>query len=530
MAHQFRPRHAFLAFGLTALSLFAQFLVRMVMTSTLGAGAAYDAFLLAMMPAALMATVGFQAMAAALVPRISDQLVAGNIPAARQLFRNASLATFAFWSVIGVVIIGWTCFFSSESGRYGKNLPLIMTGVIGGWGLIMGWTILQGQLLIYFGRFAVSCLANMLPAVFMLARAMIAPAPQVMDFVIYGLAGQALSLAIQTYAARVGWRKWAPEKTDYGTMQSVRDGSTPLIAAPAIVQLAIASLPIFLASFNAQASGLIDQSFAAWWKVGGLAILGAALAVVRLPQTLADSVMISTSYGMMTHAVSQVKLCNDPAHRARMSFVFRHLVNLQCFIVLPAAAFTLVYHESIAEFLYMRGKFGPDDAQRTGAILAWYSLCAPGQLMQGVQVPILVALGRASVALRYEILLTVMSAVLDYALLPFFDLPGIVISTGISVSVAGLFIYRALCRMNVGIAYGDIWLAAARPFGALLATLVAGLAALLVMKLSSPGIGAFWKMFIGGGVMACVFYGLMWLYPPQRMASSGHHVTMEVAP
>ncbi len=67
-----RPR-ALIALALSILTMAAQFALRMQMTAALGAGPEYDLYLLLMIPATLVAQVGYQAIASALVPRISDR-------------------------------------------------------------------------------------------------------------------------------------------------------------------------------------------------------------------------------------------------------------------------------------------------------------------------------------------------------------------------------------------------------------------------------------------------------------------------
>lgn len=503
MAHAagFKARHAVFAFGLTIFGMVAQFLVRVAMTDRLGAGREYDAFLVAQIPASLIAVVGFQAMASALVPRLADLIISGNGHVARRAFDRILMVCVAFWSLVGLCVCVWAFAVSGQETRYGAGFGKVAIAVVVGWGLLAGIATLQRQLLVYFGRIVLPSLATMLPAVFLIGAGYVVGQPTVRTFVLAGLAGQVAGTSAMALQLFLEWRRHVPA-------DAPRAHAGEIPADMTFVRLSVVSLPIFLASLNAQACGVIDQSLAAWWQVGGLTMLSAALAVARLPQTVADSVTGAAGYGMMCNAAAAVKASQDDAvARQRMAAAFRTLIRLQAMFVLPAAAFVLVSHGPIIEFLYQRGKFGEAEALMTAHILAFYPLCAVGQSLQSVQVSMLVTLGRAAVALRYEIILTVLSAGLDVAFLFMFGLPGIVASTGVAVTVVGLMIYFAIVRLGVGIELRDLGDTLRRPLLAAAAAVVAAWLADLAAQHLAGG-GALLRILASGVVAGGVYYGL----------------------
>jgi len=495
---------------LTAFGLILQFVVRLTMTARLGAGVEYDAFLVAMMPAVLMAQVGFQAVASALVPRVAAVSAEGQPQRARSLALMATAATMLFWGGVAVLAWGWSHFFFPVSHPYGSGFPGLLLTVMVAWGLLGGWAILQRQFLVFFGQYGFAVLVGYLPALTMAALAFW-PQATLHHFVWAGVAGQLLSNGLLSLLL---WRAWG--------RHTASQGQLAIPVRRELAALGLAALPILLASFNAQAMSLIDQAMAAWWQLGGLTLLSVALTVSRLPHTLAENLMLAAGYRHLVDAASRLTLAPAEARR-HMGGTVTSLLRAQAMVVWPAAVGIVVAHQPIVEVLYQRGKFDASDATRAAAILLCYPLCSPWLVVQSVQVQALVVLGKATVALRYELVLTILSAALNLALLPIMGLPGLVVSTALSTAVVAWLVAGALQRLEVGVTRLHYVQALWAPTLAAGAALIAAHGAAIFWR---PTGSAWLQLAFAAAVVAPVFYGVEALARRLRPGVAGPTPTM----
>lgn len=472
------------ASALSLIALAAQFAVRVAMTSSLGASAEYDAFLAAMIPAALIATVGFQAAASALMPKISDMITSGHPRAAAKFHRSAVLKITLLSIPFSLLI-----FAAFEAGGFGQ--PLLIGAVLLGWGMIAGVNTLQRQILTYFDRFHVAVGTALIPSLTLLMTPLLIEHPQAVQFALFGLAGQILSLVTCEYTLWNAWRAAFHES-----------GPEMRGAIPSLWPILAAALPILGASFNAQAMSIIDQTMAAWFSVGGLALLSIALAVARLPHTVADSATMASCYRGMLDAVARVRANRSAENKAMVGKSFQQMFEIQSLIIAPSAIGILLCSGAIVEILFQRGKFGAEEAGMAAAILAVYPLAAFGTMMQGVQVQIFVALGRSADVLKYELALTAFSALLNIAFLPFFGLPGLVLSTGVSITIVALLIFRRLTQLDIGIGKRIFLEGLKIPALSSVSALALGAAALA----AAPGLSAPLTLLLAGAAIGAGYY------------------------
>jgi hypothetical protein len=150
---------ASLALVLSLLTMAAQFAVRMQMTATLGAGPEYDLYLLLMIPATLVAQIGYQAIASALVPRMSDLLGQSRPRAARLLFHRGVMVGNGLGLAVALGLI------AILAARGGNAPELTMAlAIMAARGILGGWVVLERQLLVYNGSFAAGSFFTLLPA------------------------------------------------------------------------------------------------------------------------------------------------------------------------------------------------------------------------------------------------------------------------------------------------------------------------------------------------------------------------------
>jgi len=172
------------------------------------------------------------------------------------------------------------------------------------------------------------------------------------------VAGSVLQIAIQLPAC---WR----------LLQGI-----PLRAsfAPEGVRSVISAwFPLLIGAGVAQISGLVDTFLGSYTGVGGLAGLGYAQLVQVLPISL---------FGVAVTAVALPDLSRDAiterAHeqlRARIALGFRRIA----YFVIPSSFAFVAFGPTIIGALYQTGRFGADDTQFVGGVLAAYGIGLLGQ-------------------------------------------------------------------------------------------------------------------------------------------------------
>ncbi len=458
-------RAILLSTGLTGVGLVVQFVLRAVLTARFGASAPYELFLYAMMPATLVAQVAFQAFASALLPRISDLEKSGQTRGAMGLFRRGLWTSLALTSTMGLLVpvAAWLAapaHLAADPAQF-----LVLLAVYTGWGVLGGVLVLQRQLLIYLDDFAMAAVLGLVQPFVLLGLLLAVADVGVLAFAVTGVV--AMLGACVLMAGRIA-RRWRAGEDE------------PAAAMTPLLPIVAATAPIFLASLNAQAMHLIDQWMAAWWVPNGLVLLSLALAVARLPHTVADQAMMAVGYRPLLRAVET----GDTVLGEEARGAFRRLVGLQAMVVFPAMLVILAAAEPSIRVLFERGAFLREDSANTAAILRLFPLVSLGVMIQVAQVQMLVVLGRARLALEAEVVLTGLSVLLNLAFLPVMGLPGLILSTGLAQSLVVVWIAGRLMRF--GVRLGDFLWPLAVPAAGLVVLLPMALGVVSLMGSASP--------------------------------------------
>jgi hypothetical protein len=216
-----------------------------------------------------------------------------------------------------------------------------------------------------------------------------------------------------------------------------------------------------------------------------------------------------------------------PTGPSALTAAFKKLALTQAAIILPAVLFIVFFPHEIVALLFQRGTFSPADAAQTSEILRWLPACAVGLMLQSIQVQILVAWGAAATALRTELVLTFLSALSNFAFLPFLGLPGLIASTALSVTLVAFFLFGVLQRVTGVIHWRDL----ADALLPLAMPLAAALLVTLGLRILLPqGMNRALQVFLPGGLIAAVFYGLLFVRPPRRLPLCGPRRRRPIAP
>lgn len=487
------PRHLLLSGTvLSVATLAAQYLVRVLMTGQFGAGREYDGFLLAMIPATLVAQVAYQALASALVPAVNALAEEGHPASAQRLSRRAS--NWMHGVVVALGVAGTIVLMTSS-----RDAALVVT-VFAGWGLLGGWLVLERQFLLYHGRSLWAAWLTLAPALAICAYGFATPEATLIGYAWTGVAAHGLAAAMAAALNKVSWKALLTKYTP-----ATESNSADLSLRPIFLQ----SAAVILAGFNAQAMAIIDQTMAAWYTAGGLVLLSAAQSIARLPHTLGENAMRMISYRKIVVSAGRP---DTPEKTRETSETFAEAVRLQLFFAAPACLLMFFFAGDVVAILFGRGEFGPEDVGQAADILRWFPACALALVLQSVQVQFLVAMKRAGTALRIEVVLTAFSAFLNLLLIPVLGIAGLVASTAISSTICAAVLFvqtHRLARLDLSIVrnrlapLGILFLFTAAVAGTLSMSLPDDLVHMARVLIALSAIGATWVAgFFGPAVLA----------------------------
>lgn len=455
------------AMGLvTILAMGGQFLVRLVLTAMVGPGTDLDAFNLAMGWGGAISAAIFQVVAVVLAPRLAGRPAAGTVRLGRRL-AGLLMAACILLTLIAAAVVALIA---------GVHLGLLALVVLLGWGVANGVFLYQRQLLQARERALGPALLGLLPAIGILGAVACGAGGSLLGLALVGTISWSLAAAVATWQLERSW----PE----------RDTHPPAPARPVLR----AALPVLGASWNSQAVQRLQDALAAFAQVGGATIFGNALALARLPQTVADAMFSATAYPAALRALAE-------GDAGALGAAYRVALRVHLAVMVPTAVAVLVAGHAAAEAVYARGACTPADAARIAQVLGW---TAPGMVavsLQCVHAQLLVAAGRGAALLRIELGLSVLSIAGSLAALGPLGLGGIIAGHSAALCLSQIPMLLVLAR--IGLRWQDTLTELVR---ALLPALAAAAAAEAVVRWLGDGAGA-WPRALAAGVTVLLITG-----------------------
>lgn len=306
----------------------------------------------------------------------------------------------------------------------------------------------------------------------------------------FTLGGVAQLAAMLPAARRLGFRFWPRFNFAHpGLRRVVR------LMVPGVIGLAGVSL-----------TNLIDVQVASRWT-GAVAYIDYAFRLILFPIGI-----VAMALATSTLAVASRDVADGDSEGLRRTV--SQSVVLLGFLSLPAAAAFVVLREPLAQFFYMQGRFGPEDASRTGWVLALYALGLMGYSYPRILLPIFYALGDSLRPMLLTLLTIAAKAGLVWALLapfeartwaePYYALP---LASAIAVNGEAV-VLLLLLRSRIGPLTPSTWPALLRISLATAAAAAAGWAVLRLLPASfeAPGKALqMVKLAASGGAMALAY-------------------------
>ena len=182
------------------------------------------------------------------------------------------------------------------------------------------------------------------------------------------------------------------------------------------------SLPVMVLTLNGQVLTAADNVMAAGVGAGALSIFTYAYGIFQIPQII------------FTQASTLVKTPDLYKQAARGNFALfakniYETLESTLFLVTPATIGLLVLREPLIRMMLQHGSFKPETTSAVSNLLLFF---APVSILWAMWLCLgrpLIALQRAAAVMRIEVVMTVLSIGLNFALRPWLGLRGLVLST-----------------------------------------------------------------------------------------------------
>ncbi len=418
--------------GATAISRVFGLVREQVMAYYFGAGVSTDAFVAAFrIPNLLRDMFAEGALSSAFVPVFKQKLVNGT---KEEAFELANIVLTGMLLVVGfIVLVGLTFAplivyltaygFVSDPVKF--DMTIDMTRIMMIFLLIVSISALVMGMLNSFNRFTIPALS---PAFFNLGTIItIVAMYTIFDQPAYTLAigvviGGILQLAVQLpLLHRIGYRFKFNFDLFHDGMKKILKLFTPMIIGLSAGRINILVSTLW-ASFLAEgAMSYLNYSFRLMHFP--LGVFAVALGTVALPK------------------VSELAAKGD---KEGLNKTFYQAMNLNFFVVVPAAVFLALLSQEISNLTYQWGAFSELDSQKTALALRHYSYGLIGFAAVRVIVPFYYAFNDAKLPMRISILTVVINILLYFPLVKMLDFAGLAAATSIAGIVNAIALYTFL--------------------------------------------------------------------------------------
>ncbi len=432
--------------GATAISRVFGLVREQVMAYYFGAGVATDAFVAAFrIPNLLRDMFAEGALSSAFVPVFKQKLVKGT---KEEAFELANIVLTGMLLVVGfIVLVGLTFAplivyltaygFVSDPAKF--DMTIDMTRIMMIFLLIVSISALVMGMLNSFNRFTIPALS---PALFNLGTIITVVAMYtIFDQPAYTLAigvviGGILQLAVQLpLLHRIGYRFKFNFNLFHDGMKKIMRLFTPMIIGLSAGRINILVSTLW-ASFLAEgAMSYLNYSFRLMHFP--LGVFAVALGTVALPK------------------VSELAANGDTEN---LNKTFYQAMNLNFFIVIPAAVFLALLSQEISDLTYRWGAFSEQDAQNTALALRHYSYGLIGFAAVRVIVPFYYAFNDAKLPMRISILTVVINILLYFPLVKMLGFAGLAAATSIAGIVNAIALYTFLPTKGIDTRIGPVLL------------------------------------------------------------------------
>jgi len=437
-------------------------LTQMVLASSFGAGADYDAYALALFLVGYISSVGGQVFSAVVLP-YTVRLKAGLPDAGVFGFLNAVFLAFLVPAAVAALVL--TVGADLVVGLAGPGLPeetrrlaVRLVRLLAVPGALMVYVSMAQSVLNANSRFR---LATALPAV----NSLVMLVCVLLLHERMGIWSAALGFGISVAARFLLAAGAAVARRCVGPARPrLPAGTARRLWALGWMTLAIQAILALYA--------FIDKAFAASLAAGSISSLSYAMAFIGFGTQLFSLTLVTVMFTRMSHliAVGEASVCNR-----YLQDNLRRVSRL----VVPASIMVLAASPEIVGVLFERGEFTSSDTLRTAEVLAMYALGLPCFVVNGVITRVFYSLQR----MREKVWLAAMylgtNVLGNFLLMGPLGVKGLALSSSISINLHVATSLWVLHRYRAGISGGGVAATLGRNY-------LIGLAAWLAYRFAGP--------------------------------------------
>jgi putative peptidoglycan lipid II flippase len=439
-------RAAMLLSGLAVVSALLGLARDVVIAARFGASSELDAYLVAqgLMNLALGLLAG--AMAKAAVPVLARGVAHGEVLAAHRTALVAlsvttvvlSLASIAMWVAAGPVVELLAPGFGAAEQRLAQRLTrIVLVATV----FIAGTNLLASVAQAHRRFFWAGVQGVPFNVVMIVAAAVFGPR--------YGIAALAVGFVVGS-AARFG-AQLVPLRSIGLRLAPSFDVSDPGFRA-------IATLvpPLLVGSAIGNVNTLVDRAVGSTTGDGAISALSYGWRVAALAEMLLIAPLLTVLYPAFGAA----------EHRRDLARLVQRGLSTMAVVLAPVAIVLVMASTSVVAVVFGRGSFGADDVERTATALAWY---APAMVALGwreVVVRAQYSTGDARTPVTVAVGAMVVNVVGDVTLGRRYGVPGLALSTTLSIGLAAVAGTLLLARRHRAVDVGAVATSIARITGA----------------------------------------------------------------
>lgn len=210
-------------------------------------------------------------------------------------------------------------------------------------------------------------------------------------------------------------------------------------AGDGLKEIALLLPPVLAGSLAKELMTITDRIFASGLAEGSISYLSYANRIKELPVGMLIGTIITVLYPtLVSHA-------NDRKWGEYRS-ILANTITTMTFLLLPITVGLAILALPITQLVFMRGEFGMAASEATAYALRFYSLHILGAMVYLLMVRAHYAIKDVKTPLYAMLIAVSLNIVMNIIFIPYLQHGGIALATAISFLVAGLFMYKRLCK------------------------------------------------------------------------------------
>ena len=493
-ARQGIARAAVLLVSLTGVSQILGFVRDAAIAAVFGAGGELDAYLVAQGVMNLVLALVAGALARAVVPPVSRAAERGDGARATRTVQTvltfavlvlvgaSSLVLFAAEQVITLLAPGFDEP-TTELAAYLTRIILVAALFVAGTDILAAAAQAHGR---FFGSGVQGVPFNLV----MIAAALWAgPRLGVEALAIGFVVGSAVRMLVQLPAVRAAGVRVRPRL-------ALRD--------PDVREVLRLTPPLLLASAVVNVNTVVDRAVGSSQGEGVITALSFGFRVVNL----ADSLLVVTVVAALYPAFSAA---GSPERRVELQQLVDRALRTMLVLITPVTVVLVVAARPIVQLIFGRGDFDEAAVEATATAVAFYAASALGLAVRSTASRACLAVGDSRTPTVVALVAMAVNVVGDLTLGLAFGIPGIALSTTLSLAVGAVLTVALLARRHAAV---SAHLAGRSAVRLAISAVAAGLAAAAVVRWAEPdetGVpGALLSLALTGATVGGVYLLLLW--------------------